>query len=201
MAKKRKKTTKKKKSSGYLPTIIAAAITIIVGIILIALFSGKFSKQPTPPPPPPKPRQSPLPSSAISKEIRIYLSSREGRYLTAVSRKIRPGTLNSRIEEALGRLIKDGKPDTIPEGTRLIKLGIRRATVYADFTNEIKANHPGGSTAEINTVYAIVNTVTLNFPEIKDVQILIEGEKADTLAGHIDISRPIGPQTSIIRPK
>jgi spore germination protein GerM len=200
MAKKRKKKKKKKKkSSGYLPTIIAAAITIIAGIILIALFSGRFSRPPTPPPSPP--RQSPLPSSAISKEIRIYLSSREGRYLRAVSRSIRPGTLTSRIEEALSRLIKDGSPDTIPKGTSLINLGIRQNTVYADFTVEIKTNHPGGSTAEINTVYAIVNTVTLNFPEIKDVQILIEGKKAATLAGHIDISQPIGPQTKIIRPE
>lgn len=198
MAKKRKKK-KKKKSGGYLPTIIAAAVTIIVGIILIALFAPRFSKPPVTPGP--SARQTPLPSSTVSKEIQLYLSSRQGRYLTAVKRTIRPGPLNSRIEEALGRLIKDGRPDTIPKGTRLIRLAIRHDTVYADFTGEIKTNHPGGSTAEINTVYAIVNTVTLNFPEIKDVQILIEGEKAATLAGHIDISRPIGPQTRIIRPE
>ncbi len=186
---------KKKKSGGCLSTIIGAAITISIVIVLIVLFSGKFSK----PPPPPAPQQSPLPSSTIAKKIQIYLSTREGRYLTGLSRWIGPGTLDSRIEAALGRLLKDGRPDTIPEGTRLVKLEIRQNTVYADFTGELKTNHPGGSTAEINTVYAIVNTVLLNFPEIKDVQILIEGEKAATLAGHIDISRPIVAQTRVIK--
>ena len=58
---------------------------------------------------------------------------------------------------------------------------------------------PGGSTGEILTIYSIVDTLTLNFPEIKDVQILVEGRKKDTIAGHIDITTPLAPDKQIIK--
>jgi hypothetical protein len=60
-----------------------------------------------------------------------------------------------------------------------------------NFSKELSLNHPGGSAAELNTVYSIVNTLTFNFPVINQVQILIDGKKMKTLKGHIDISSPL----------
>jgi len=37
-------------------------------------------------------------------------------------------------------------------------------------------------------------------PEIRQVQILIEGHEADTLAGHVDIRRPFGTTWVMNRP-
>ena len=62
------------------------------------------------------------------------------------------------------------------------------------------SNHPGGSTAELQTIYSVVNTLTLNFPGIKKVQLLIDGSVHDTLAGHIVISIPLGPEKGMNRP-
>ena len=39
--------------------------------------------------------------------------------------------------------------------------------------------------------YAIVNAVTANLPAVQRVQILIDGKEVDTLAGHVDLRRPL----------
>ena len=63
--------------------------------------------------------------------------------------------------------------------------------MYVDLSPELRQNHPGGTTNEILTVYAIVSALTTNLPAVTGVQILIDGKEVDTLAGHLDLRRPI----------
>jgi spore germination protein GerM len=67
-----------------------------------------------------------------------------------------------------------------------------------NFNKALSKNHPGGSSAEIITVYSIVNSLTLNFPQIKKVQILIEGETGKTIAGHLSLDQPISSKPELI---
>jgi hypothetical protein len=52
---------------------------------------------------------------------------------------------------------------------------------------------PGGTGENMDThseflaVYSMVNSLTLNIPKIKRVKLLIQGEDAESLAGHIDL--------------
>jgi hypothetical protein len=41
--------------------------------------------------------------------------------------------------------------------------------------------------------------VTVNLTTIQRVQILIDGREADTLAGHVDLRRPLVPDMSLVR--
>jgi hypothetical protein len=41
------------------------------------------------------------------------------------------------------------------------------------------------------TLRSIMQTLVANVPEVKRVQILIEGREVETLAGHVDIRRPL----------
>jgi hypothetical protein len=196
---------KKKKGGGsHLLTIVTTVITIVIGIVIIAHFTDLAVRKDLSTGKGADPRRAgarkSVPGKIKTKAITIYLSDPDGGYLKAERRRIKEGPLDANIAEALKRLITDGRDETIPYGTELIELDIEDKTAYADFTGALKANHSGGSTAEINTVYAIVNTVTLNFPEIDNVQILLDGEEVATLAGHIDISRPIGPEKRVINP-
>jgi hypothetical protein len=80
----------------------------------------------------------------------------------------------------------------IPAGTTLKELFIsERGEAYVNLSAEIARNHPGGSIDEILTVYTIVNALTDNLPAIGAVQILIDGHEVDTLAGHVDLRRPL----------
>ena len=76
---------------------------------------------------------------------------------------------------------------------------MKEEVAFLNFSKEISERHPGGSSAELQTIYSIVNTVTLNFPDIKKVQLLIEGKKVNTLAGHIDISFPLSQDKDLIK--
>jgi spore germination protein GerM len=71
--------------------------------------------------------------------------------------------------------------------------------VRVNFNSALTKNHPGGSSAELMTVYSIVNTLTLNFPQIKRVQILIDGKPIETIAGHLSLREPLSPKPDLIK--
>ena len=59
----------------------------------------------------------------------------------------------------------------------------------------VLAEPQGGSLDEILTVYTIVKALTENLPAVNRVQILVDGREVDTLAGHVDLRRPLGRMT------
>jgi hypothetical protein len=63
----------------------------------------------------------------------------------------------------------------------------------------IRENHPAGTLSELFTVYSVVNSISLNVPEIEAIKILIEGQEATTLAGHVDIRFPLQPDILMIK--
>lgn len=52
---------------------------------------------------------------------------------------------------------------------------------------------------ELLAVYALVNTLIQNFPEVRQVRILMDGREAQTLAGHIDLSRAYVKRTDLVK--
>lgn len=185
---------KKKGGSGsaLLTVVIIALLTVVVGIYLLTKFGENIFPY--------------LISQKVSKPemkiINLYFSDEEGLVLKIEKRELSKGVMTKEIEEGINVLINGplGKlTPTIPDGTKLLGVEIKDGVVFLNFSKEISEKHPGGSSAEIQTVYSIVNTVTLNFPDIKKAQILIEGKKTKTLAGHIDISFPLGPDKGFIK--
>ena len=66
-----------------------------------------------------------------------------------------------------------------------------------DFSKEI-TNVPQGSYTELMLTTAIVNTLR-EFPEIKKVQILVDGKKIASLKGHTDILDPLERNTTLLK--
>ena len=52
---------------------------------------------------------------------------------------------------------------------------------------------------ELLAVYALVNTLTQNVPEIRQVRLLMDGREAQTLAGHIDLSRAYVKRMDLVK--
>jgi germination protein M len=48
------------------------------------------------------------------------------------------------------------------------------------------------------TLYSLVNSLT-EVPEIKQVQIQINGANLDSLAGHVDLTNPLTRDESLIK--
>ena len=104
-------------------------------------------------------------------------------------------------ETLLGELIKGsehGYVSTIPAGTKVWQVFVTKdGTAYADFSRELVTAHPSGTEAETATVYAIVNSLAINFRTIKKVFILVDGEERETLNGHIMLDKPFVPNYSL----
>ena len=73
-------------------------------------------------------------------------------------------------------------------------------TAFVDLGGPTLTNGWGtGSHEELMAVYSIVATVTTNFPEARRVRILVNGEPAETLAGHVSLRQSLVPMPSLVR--
>ena len=134
----------------------------------------------------------------------LYYASADGAALVAVRREVplAEGTVAQGREILAAQLEPAPQPhvSVIPKGTMLRAFYVTsRGDAFVDLSREAAANHPGGSFTEMLTVYAIVNAVTANLPAVQRVQLLVDGKEAETLAGHVDLRRPLQPNPSIVR--
>ena len=134
-------------------------------------------------------------------KARLFYVAADGSNLTSVERDVAygEGTAGQAKEIINAQLAPVTEPllSAVPPGTTLRALFVTaNGEAYVDFTREITAAHPGGSLDELLTVYTIVNALTVNLPAVSGVQVLVDGKEVDTLAGHIDLRRPIakGPE-------
>ncbi len=77
---------------------------------------------------------------------------------------------------------------SVSPGTKLLNLKIEKKLATVDFSSEIKTNFIGGSQLEAQLVEAIVRTL-LQFDTIDQVEILVEGKRIESIAGHVAIDR------------
>jgi spore germination protein GerM len=73
---------------------------------------------------------------------------------------------------------------SISAGTKLLGLTVTNGLAKANFSRELQANFVGGSQLEGHLVQAIVSTL-IQFPEIERIEILMEGERVESIAGHV----------------
>ncbi|MBI5809591.1 MAG: GerMN domain-containing protein [Deltaproteobacteria bacterium] len=191
------------KGGAWWQVLAVALLTVVAGLILLSFFGSRFFK-----PAPVKKIESP--PHAVKEPVKgeisvdLYFISEDGTHLKAEKRGIGKGEPLDEAKETLTALFSGPKPEnsglivTVPEGTRLLGLTIKDGVAYVNISREVIEKHWGGSSAEIQTVYSIVNTLAMNFPEIKKVQILVDGKKESTIAGHIDITRPLAPDRKLI---
>lgn len=127
-------------------------------------------------------------------DIKVYFPDDAGINLVAVKRRIRITNEPEKYASAVKIIMASPKETELtsifPKGARLNGVTVDNGTAYVDFGSSITKNFVGGSTGEELLVYSVVDTLT-EFPEIKRVQILIDGAEIETLAGHMDLSEPL----------
>lgn len=139
-------------------------------------------------------------------KAKLLFSSDDQAYLIPEERKILTGTkLDDQCVDVVVELIKGPSNEhlisTLPKETKLKSLFITpEGNAYVDFSNELAANHIGGTEEEMLTIYSITNTILINFPSIKKVQILIDNKQRDTLNGHLYIGIPLTFNHKIMLP-
>jgi spore germination protein GerM len=143
------------------------------------------------------------PADGPGTTVTVYRPGQVGDLLYPERYSIKREAGVSPAAAALGALIKEkpleeGHANIFPPGTRLIALRIKDGLAEADFSKEILQGGVGGSLGEMLLVASIVNTLT-EFPEISSVQLLVEGQKIDTVGGHTDVRDPLRRNESLIK--
>jgi spore germination protein GerM len=103
------------------------------------------------------------------------------------------------VVEELARGSRGGFLPSLGPGTRVLDVFVSGAGVaYVNLSKEAAQDQPGGSEAELLSVYSVVNSLTTSFPAVKRVQILIDDHSASTFNGHLDLSRPLPPDPTLL---
>jgi len=136
--------------------------------------------------------------------VHLYFGDTDQTYLTAEAwepvKSDSPSQLGYSIIEALISGPRGAYIRTIPEETVLRAFYLtKQGIAYVDLTGGIRENHPGGINAEMFTIFSVVNSLILNVEDIDAVKILIDGNEARTLAGHIDLTLPLRAEMRLIR--
>lgn len=123
----------------------------------------------------------------------LVIEERPVTFSTDLSRQLRG------VVEELVRGSKIGLGPTLAPETKVLDVFVTaRGVAYVDLSKDVVTGHPGGSEAERMTVYSVVNSLSTSFPAVKRVQILVEDKPAETLAGHVDLTRPLPPDMTVL---
>jgi spore germination protein GerM len=191
------KRNHRRKKKGGIKKILFLLTLIGIGIGLLSLFSKELPRFV-------RPWLEKRGFVEGRREVTLFFSDRGADYLVGEKRAIKRG---EDTEAAAGELIREiirgprGQLfPTLPSQARLLSFQLdERGVARVNFNKAFLRDHPGGSSAEMMTVYSVVNSLTLNYPEIKKIQFLVEGKEIETIAGHLSLRQPISSKPDLIR--
>jgi hypothetical protein len=186
--------------------MIRRIVPVVIGVVLLALLAWGVTAmleritrdQETPAAAPAPPPSTETPHIAAT----LFYATPEGDALVPVKREVAlaEGLVAQGRQIVAAQLMPPTAPyiSAIPAGTTLRAFFLtERGDAFVDLAN--LSAHPGGSLAELLTVQAIVNAVIANLPAVQRVQILVDGKEVDTIAGHVDVRRPLTRDLSLVR--
>jgi hypothetical protein len=189
------KKTKKKRRVLLLSVIVVVSV-VFLAIFFITLFDYIY---------PPAAGKQTAAKKRDKQEVTLFFSDANERFLVPEKRFIpKENEPEAQAREMVKALIagsKTGLVNTFPEKAEL--QGVSREgddALSVDFRESLAANHPGGSAAEMATVYSLTNTLTTNLPAIKRIRILIGGKERESLKGHIGLRNPFMMNRELIAP-
>jgi hypothetical protein len=189
------KKTKKNRRFLLLSVIIGVSVIFLV-IFFITLFDYIY---------PPASGKYTAAKKKDKQEVTLFFSDANERFLIPEKRFIpKENGPEEQAQEMVKALLagsKTGLVNTFPEKADLQSVKMEGGdTLLVNFSESLATNHPGGSTAEMATVYSLTNTLTVNIPAIKKVKILIGGKERESLKGHIGLKNPFTINRELIAP-
>lgn len=138
------------------------------------------------------------------REIQLYFTEPQGAFLLPESYEI-PACDEDRdcILGMLLALISGSRQENLPvlpKETKVLSVDVENDLVRVNFSRHLVDFHPGGSLTELLSIYSLANSLNENFPYVRQLQVLVEGEVLQTLKGHARIDQPIYADFSFSEP-
>lgn len=168
---------------------------VLFAVVLGALVFRKYQTATS------KVEPAPQAAPAGTVVVTLFFASADGEGLVREGRELeREESVEESVGSVVGELISGplGTPaPTLPPNAKVLGVQLKGDLAQIDFGPELVAGIPAGSSAEMVAAYSIVDTVALNFPQIKAVQILVAGVPQETLKGNLDLRAPLAPDFSL----
>jgi germination protein M len=150
---------------------------------------------PVPPPPAASTPGVPTPTPAETVRLTLFFPGKEDAKLRPEERDIpKPAGAGAYLKAIFGELQRGPKRDDlvaplptkvqlrnaflVPEGEVVLDLAVDSSLSF-------------GSDEELTIVACVVDTVLQNVADTRTVRLLVNGEPAETLGGHVDLTRPL----------
>ena len=132
--------------------------------------------------------------SAESMNIKVYYPDDSGMKLVEVEREIVIDDSTDKYTAAVETLLNEPGEDNLtkifPNNAAIRSVKVADGLAVVDLDGSFLKNFVGGSTGEEFLIGSVVDTLT-NFPEVKQVKFLVDGQEVETLSGHMDLSAPL----------
>ncbi len=113
-----------------------------------------------------------------SEERDIPKPSGAGAFLKALFAQLQKGPNQEGLMSSLPEKMQLRTAFLLPEGEVVLDLAVDASLSF-------------GSAEELTIIASLVNTVLQNVADTNRVRILVNGEPAETLGGHLDLTRPL----------
>jgi len=138
--------------------------------------------------------------------VKFFFYTADSPLLVGFDRRIEGGgSQNELYRRFLTTLLEGQSGCTVPlppgAGLRSLYYLEKPQMLVVDFNENLINAFPGGTRAELEFIFFIVDNLCFNFQEIKKVKFLVGGNEQKTVAGHIDIAKPFFPNYSYIKAK
>lgn len=186
---------KKKKSVRVLYfSLIMGGISVVLIFFFVILFNAVFP---------------PVAMDSLKKKekhlVVIYFSDQQELFLVPEKRYVFiENDSASQVKEITKALVDGSKTkliNTFPAGVSIKDVRVdEEGTAFISFSKNLIKLHPGGSTAEMATIYSLTNSVTENVPSVKKVKILLDGKELPSIKGHISTKNAFAPNPDLFAP-
>ena len=190
------KEKKTKKSTRILClSFILGGIFVLLVLFFVTLFNLIFP---------------PVDMDALKKKekqiAKIYFSDPQERFLMPEKRYVfKENDVAAQAKEIVKALLegsKAGLVNTFSAGVSLKDVKVVDSEIaVVNFSKSLIKLHPGGSTAEMATIYSLTNSITQNIPSIKKVKILVEGKELSSIKGHTSTQKAFRPDLELLVPE
>jgi germination protein M len=139
------------------------------------------------------------PAVAQNLQVKLYYPNDDATKLVAVMQQVPAhDKYQASVKALMAGTKQAGLIGIFPKEAKLRSVTVKDGLATVDFSRELTRRFVGGSTGELMLVGSLVDTLT-EFPEIKKVQIKIEGQIVETIAGHMDTSAPFVRMEKLIQ--
>ena len=168
----------------------------VLCVVLMTLLTAACTQEKTPVVP-----DKPAVTQTEKHTVTVYRLPADGTEKLYAEKVTVEGDSNEQPLLALEALINTKPQDeklvnAFPQGLKILSLTVDKGVAVVDLSKEIY-NIEAGSYTEMMLTQAMTNTLT-EFPNIKEVNFLIEGKKEASIKGHIDLLDAFERDTTMI---